>query len=496
VRLAEKRFDVLSECETTLLSAIMRGETGDCAGAGHESDWKQPGRSWEKERLVRGELFAWLCSDVEAQQYFSRRGVSLAGAKVVGAIDLTFERCGFPIRIFNSVLTDAMILRQAHLAALNLATSATRSIILNGAEVGVLFLRGLNIDGDVRLIGSNIDGSLDLTASTLTNGGQDVIVADGARVNGSMVLAAGFTAHGGLRMRTLEVGGDFDATGGRFLNVKGDALDLHRADIGGTLLLRSEIEGRVDLSFARIARAFTLQNDRKAAVMKLDLSEARVGILNDSRASWPPKGGLSLGGFEYATFADEAPRDAVARLHWIALQSRSDNPQPYQHLAAVMRKSGYYSDARKVLLAKEREAARQEGFWWYWLGSIIGYGYEPTRAVWLGILVIGCGWAVFKYAFRNEIMVWDESTGGPRLVYPLMYSIALFVPLVSFRIERSWMPDPDRGRIVTIWGVKGPHFGVVILLWFWFEIAVGWVLSTLLAIALARLLYDGGAFGT
>lgn len=75
---------------------------------------------------------------------------------------------------------------------------------------------------------------------------------------------------------------------------------------------------------------------------------------------------------------------------WLALL-RNATPyyaaQPYQQLAAVFRTEGHDADVRTILIAQRREQLRRGNLtkldrWWARLtGAILGYGYQPWRAL-------------------------------------------------------------------------------------------------------------------
>jgi hypothetical protein len=92
------------------------------------------------------------------------------------------------------------------------------------------------------------------------------------------------------------------------------------------------------------------------------LVNGRVGLLDDDEASWPAPDNLQLNGLVYTAVA-AGLMDAKKRLVWLARQpSTPFRPQPYQQLAKVLRESGHETDAKRVLIAKER-ARRNMGTW-------------------------------------------------------------------------------------------------------------------------------------
>jgi hypothetical protein len=83
------------------------------------------------------------------------------------------------------------------------------------------------------------------------------------------------------------------------------------------------------------------------------------------------------------------PRPASLR-SWLALLGEHTpryTSQPYQHLAAAYRAAGHDRDARTVLMAQRRDQIQRAGLaaseraWGRFTGVILGYGYQPWRAL-------------------------------------------------------------------------------------------------------------------
>ena len=61
--------------------------------------------------------------------------------------------------------------------------------------------------------------------------------------------------------------------------------------------------------------------------------------------------------------------------------------QPYQQLAAAYRNEGHDSDVRAILIAQRRDQiargglARTDLWWARFTGWLLGYGYQPWRAL-------------------------------------------------------------------------------------------------------------------
>ena len=82
----------------------------------------------------------------------------------------------------------------------------------------------------------------------------------------------------------------------------------------------------------------------------------------------------------------------------------------YTQLASVYRAIGQDEQASDVLVARAERIGElaspfsAQGLWYGYLGRLIGYGYEPFRAIKIGLLIIAVGAVVFAVgAHRNLI---------------------------------------------------------------------------------------------
>ena len=221
---------------------------------------------------------------------------------------------------------------------------------------GVFLRRGFSADGQVRLLGATIGGNLDATDGTFKKPSgnalnpdgtknETALNADGIKVTGDIFLRKAFSAEGEVRLLGATIGGDLDATGGRFkrpdenapnadgTKVTGEAIALNADSIkvhgsvllrdkfvaeGEVWLCRAEVNGQLEvddawldelnLDSAHITGPFLWQNIHKDAhpdfrdkkwKRSLNLTDAKVGPLADQESSWPEKGGLHLDGFVY-----------------------------------------------------------------------------------------------------------------------------------------------------------------------------------------------------
>jgi hypothetical protein len=277
----------------------------------------------------------------------------------------------------------------------------------------------------------------------------------------------------------------------------------------------------------------------------VNLTEAHVGSLRDDWESWKDVGTLILDGFRYDRLENSMP--VGRRLDWLRKNWRRPivpgpgapdgaggldfDPQPYVHLAAVLRAQGDRAGAADVLVEREirqRRATRlrveaaldgTKSAAWESVAELFkrpmnllfrhmfGYGHKPMRALlWVLIFVVfgawlyGTAYDAGQMAPNSDVVLTSaewlaavaaHEAGGPvplqswldgdsaqdhESFNPWIYGLDLFVPLDALGQEAAWAPSPARGD----WGVAG----------FWlrpFIQAAGWIMTALGAAVLTGL---------
>jgi hypothetical protein len=197
----------------------------------------------------------------------------------------------------------------------------------------------------------------------------------------------------------------------------------------------------------------------------LSLAGAELGAILDEPASWPAEGDLVLNRCLCGALLGGAT-DAAPRLDWLARQSPSRWgedfwPQPYEHLAKVLREMGHDDDARTVLIAKERLARRARraqadnplrwAMLWIndcFLGLTTAYGRMPLLAlVWMFVL-----WALGTMLYAHL-----ESVGALRPYSAVILRspewVLCSVPqgesqfMVSLGVERDGLALPGQTQV-------------------------------------------------
>jgi hypothetical protein len=242
------------------------------------------------------------------------------------------------------------------------------------------------------------------------------------------------------------------------------------------------------------------------------------------------------------------PWDQAARCAWLSHQSAYD-AGPYEQAARVFREHGYASGAEEILIAQRRDASRVpsgraavprrilDEFY----GTTVKYGYQPGRVLWLLavlliLVVVSLNIPAGRATLRGTDAAGDVYStggllrdvggaagdparapagpasavsgpgappgGGPagtaagpanlgprpdtrppdvcgdgqiRCFSPVLYAIDTVVPLVSLEQRSTWYADPHEPD------------GTFMQWWLNFATLLGWVLSSIFVLSLARI---------
>ncbi|WP_326471729.1 hypothetical protein [Actinophytocola sp.] len=431
------------DIEQRLINAVERGEVLDLVGDGAVDEAVM--RSWGTTRtvparLIRNVLRGRLVSDPDPH------GLRLRGARIAGRLDLENLTSVISLELTNCVLDEGINARDATLHRLVLtecllehpsaaALDATRltATVLGFAHTTA---RAHTALGAVRLLGAHL-GSLDGSGASLRNDTGPALHADHLEVDQNMFLRGGFTAVGagepgavrlfGAHIRRLE------CDGANLRNDTGPALNADGLRVDRRVFLRDGFTavgagrlGAVRLHGAHLGilecvgaslrndtgpalRAGNLKVDRNVLLcagfevvgggddVAVDLTGVRVGgvLVFDPRRlehRVTTRRRLRVDGLVYPGL----PRGISGRA-WLELL-REGTPeyaaQPYQHLAAVHRAAGHDREARQILMAQRRDQIDRraltggaERTWARFTGLVLGYGYQPWRAL-LGLALV------------------------------------------------------------------------------------------------------------
>ncbi|MGW7415492.1 oxidoreductase [Streptomyces sp. NPDC054863] len=358
-----------------------------------------------------------------------------------------------------------------------------RSIAADGLSVAQdLQAELIETRGEISLRGAKIGVSLSLRGSRLSNPyGRRALNAPQLTVERSLYLTPaglfsqtygnttppyglgqglGATPARGMRMQRFECQGGLRLDDGRF----GDAVDLQDA--------RFTMENDQELSLRRIQTPELRFLGERPERGKVVLSGAKIITLVDKSTSWPGPGGLSMGGFVYENLVPLGHFPLARRLEWVTAATPEYAPEPYERLAAVKRNSGEDSEAREVLLAKQRR--RRETLplagkvWGVVQDWTVAYGYRPGRAA-LWMLVL---WAAGTLAFSRHDPAPIKPDEHPQWSAPL-FALDLLVPVINLGQDGYW-------RLEGMWQWASACL-----------ILLGWILATTVAAGASRLLRRG-----
>ena len=367
---------------------------------------------------------------------------------------------------------------------------------------GVFMREGFSAEGAVWLLGANVSGDLICSGGKFCNPGGYALIADGVMTKGYVFMREGFSAEGAVWLLGANVGRDLDCSGGKFCNPGGYALIVEGGDINGRFLWKKDKKGR-DID----------------GIGDVNLQDTEIGVFADEESAWQSFT-VSLSGCVYNRF--DSNMGAQSRLEWLAKRPcwKPFSPQPYEQVAKVLFGMGQNKDAREILLKKERLQTKHERTSWrhkIWrrLWNVFaGYGYRPRyTAAWMLFFVL-VGTCLFCCADNNGRIVphqpvvlaneeYLDTTHPPcpefncppderptelvkRLFpdYPefnaLFYSADVFIPFFSLHQEPYWYPKSR--------GSDGWLFRWVIPVWYWLEIGLGWVLTSLFLLSVTGLL--------
>ena len=402
-------------------------------------------------------------------------------------------------------------------------------VLLNAGFVslGYVSLWGTKIGRDLDCTSARFIGPSAVAAGRSMAG---ALVATNLAVAGDMKLV-GVTVMGRLDCENLQTGGSLIWDGLTFPRqiTAGEICHTYRASVDAL--------PRIQLSHARIGVALMARDLTADMPLAIDLGGARAGTLDDTGfpAGWGVGKGreglfctLNLDGFVYERFGhlpvDDASGIGVAltaigrwaahlgrkhsaswlvrltrrmlhvhrahvrqRLAWVQRQQKGDSefhPQPYRHLAKVLRAQGHYQAAREVAIVEQwmtpsanRLTRLLRSIW----GVCFGFGLSPLRAtatlaILLAIGTSGVWWAwkqdrvlVINYSYamtevgngpaflRPQL---DQATAGAPPcgeddIEPLFYAMDMMVPVMALhQLDKCWV-DTRPGTVFwrAFWSV-------------------------------------------
>jgi len=540
--------------EEKLLQHASAGTQAPYATGQPEKDDPAKGAAWKADRTIRAEVIYALATGSpptgsNAAWPVHVRGIRIDGAKITGQLDFTAAQIKFPFELTGCHLEERLILSGASVPSIDLS----RSHLPKGIEAdnlivhGNFFMAKSVVAGGATLQMAKIDGQLNCNGGKFLNKGGDALKADRMTVGGEVFLDQNFAADGEVRLLGAKIDGQLNCNGGNFANPGGDALAADGITVGGSAFLSQPVDntgtlvgqgftakGEVRLVGAKIegtlscrgatfdsgektlGEALTLEATTIGGGLFLDLLAAKPrGTVNlghakavrlvDDEKSRPDSGKLVLDGFQYESIAGRSPRDAISRLKWIRLQADAGfSFQPYEQLAAVLRRTGDEAGARKVLFEKQKtlyekgKLSRVGKIANWFLYLTVGYGYYTWAATLWAAAIVAFGAGVFDLAARASFLARPRDPAKvesrPPPVNPkvpkaqecngydaALYSLGVFLPTVKVEeVSNCALRDEAQvNRGLRFYGFR---------LWYLAEGISGWVLAILFTGALSGLI--------
>lgn len=407
---------------------------------------------------------------------------------------------------------------------------------MNAITVANIFLCDhFKAKGVVDLVGAKVTGQIDFDGGTFDGQGGSSLIMKAVTIDDELFMSEHFIATGLVEIQRCTITKNLRLNGGTF---KG-GIAAEALTVGGTLY----------------------SHDITDWTGPFDLTDAHVGRLHDDAQSWAKADPLILNGFRYDRLSGDMR--ISERLDWLARKLDKDqppppapdgdgwrekahrwflahadekathvDPQPYTHLARVLRDKGMLLGAARVLEARDERiskalfqralrmddtrpsasvgsvalAALRRGWDIAVMRPVFGYGQQPIRALKFVLMILVFNTALYFTAYRTGQMAptsdvvltssdwvsavdaYDNGTGRkPMLVWadsasaqdyttfnaPL-YAFDLFIPLDALGQEAAWAPSPVRG----FWGMLGFATG-------WLTQLLGWMITAIAAAAVA-----------
>ncbi len=456
--------------------------------------------------------------------------------QVTGGIDLSMSQLGsVSVRPGCSLLAPGR-------TALDLTNTELLSTFTVGEEVPV--------QGTLRLSGARIHGNLCLRGAELSAPeGRSLLAAQGVSIDGEAELQNLRATGGDLGFRAATIGSFVDAAGAKLHNPGGYTMNLVQANVKGSVRLvdgfestgevvlnRAAIEGRLICTQGTFhqpgphgpgeepdaieAISATIRSGMdlgwKSISPRVDFTNTRTSFLADDPDTWPSR--YVIVGFTYDRFEQPQgvarwPWDHAARAAWLNRQAIYD-AGPYEQAARVFREHGYISGAEAILIAQRRHArgviagpgVRLRRTLDRAYSVTVGYGHRPRRVLWLLAILLILVIASLEAPATQATMRATTSAGlvfstrgpapgaGPgsparapaarsdpcgggqvRCFNPVLYAIDTVVPLVSLDQRSTWYADPSL------------RYGAFMQWWLNAATLLGWLLSSIFVLSLARL---------
>ncbi|PSL51524.1 hypothetical protein B0I31_12054 [Saccharothrix carnea] len=384
--------------------------------------------------LAHDAHFPWLHLDSCRIPYFQADRIRVDGSVYMRGLTTTRSNEQGAVRLLG-----AYIGRNLELDRANIRNTFGPAFHAEGIQVDrSLRFRAARIYSDhntgaIQLVNAHVHGDLWLDGTSVRNDLGPALNAEGIRVEGSLLLCAGFVATAcseelaTVHLMSAQIGSRLDFGTGR--EITGDLWDASRgqerrlfprrtAAISNKLVNESGSRLTIDLSCASM-------NELRLPTQTVCEPEKRY--LRANKCSSKSK--IIVTGLAYSMLSQESVHPYWP--HWLRRHMNHFDGEPYRHLATIFQNSGRTVEARRLLirLENDRRKANKAQNLWSWLArwpwhivkrSLIGHGYRPGRAL-LGILGI--------FMFATFMLL--KTSAGDTIHKPAMRIEGTIVPATS-----------------------------------------------------------------
>ena len=484
-----------------------------------------------------------LGSIVELQGAWISEDLDLTHASIPYALD--FSNCHFAA----SVVMEHTECASLYLNGSRLAQGLKADGLTTKNSV---YLRsGFSAKGEVRLVSASIGGHLDCTNGKFHNPNKYAILADSLTTTGSVNLRDGFSAKGGVRLLGAKIDGNLDCWSGKFGKSKGYALNVNGGNVSGGLIWRETIcKGDVNLAHARVdvlADDATSWKSCKVDMKGFIYNRFSSPMDTQSRLRWLARrpGGMEFSPVPYEQVAKvlfgmghahdarkillekERLQTKDRKMHWLRKVGRRlwDIFAGYGYrLSYTVAWIAFFvvagamifgvADLYGNIVPTHPVVALSEGY----KGEIVPDGdLLPTQAVEPEYPAFNP--LVFSLdVFTPSAVFHQEDSWGPRaggevwwtsllLVFVfLCVALALCFSWFAVIVLLSWLGCIEKrkqgllcgcglgaGVIIVLTGLAFLYVGFLnilwlLTLWYWFEVAMGWILTSMLLLSVTGLL--------
>jgi len=240
LKLAKEDVGNLTKAEERLFEAVANGEIANRSDKRKENNDPNNAGKWGNERVIRGRCIQWLCTDKEAMELVTHKGIHVIGVRIDGDIGLRFENITFPLIIQECAILSGIDLRHAEIQMLSLVGTHTGIIRADGLKVdGSILLRNVRAVGGVCLVGATIGGQLSCKGGEFINRKGPALNCNSVKVSQSIYLDGGFKAKGEVDFVSATIGGELECRSGEFIAIDHNepALNIDGLKIMGSVFL-------------------------------------------------------------------------------------------------------------------------------------------------------------------------------------------------------------------------------------------------------------------